>query len=90
VGVQAIYAPALPADTSPMRIRTGGAALGLALAATGAMAQPVIAAIPSTAPNAEGWTNTVVRVEFDCARVSSCPQPQEIDSEGREPALEIG
>ena len=55
-------------------VRTSIAIFILA-AAVNAVAQPVIIAIPRPGPNAAGWANSPVRIEYICDKTDSCPEP---------------
>lgn len=65
-----------------MRIHQAWALLGLLASAANAGAQPVVVEYLTPAPNAVGWLNSPVRVEYACARVASCPPPEVISTEG--------
>ena len=50
--------------------------------AVNAAAQPVIPYRPKPAPNADGWSNSPVRMEYGCIRATSCPDETVHEAEG--------
>lgn len=54
----------------------------LLLCAGEAAAQPAIIPVVRPNPNAEGWINSVVRVEYECLEAVSCPETAHIASQG--------
>ena len=56
--------------------------------AASAAAQPVVFALPRPVPNADGWINSPVRIEYACGRATSCPDAEVVATEGARQVFE--